>query len=126
MRVGGEMSSPEVPSSSIEDAQQARVILDAVVQAGLTARIAFSLVGGLAGRAYGSEDEELARLAQEAQQAAEEAKNADMSLDMALTGDGVDAVEALGQASRALARASEAFEVAGDVIGRLEEGNAGE
>lgn len=105
---------PQVPSS-IQDAQRTRVIMDAIVQAGLSARIAFSLVAGLAGQAHGSEDEDVLALAQEAQTAAEGAKNADMTLDMFFTSEDPDLPEALEDAASALKRAAEAYEVAARV-----------
>lgn len=105
---------PQIPSS-IQDAQRTRVIMDAIVQAGLSARIAFSLVAGLAGQAYESEDEDVLELAEEAQQAAEGAKNADMTLDMVFSSEDPDLQEALGDAASALRRAADAYEVAADV-----------
>lgn len=108
------------PGSGIEDAQRTRVVIDAIVQAGLSARIAFSLAAGLAGHASRSDDEQLMELAERAQQAAEGAKNADMSLDLALADDDRDAASALRDASTALDRASETFEVAAEIHERLD------
>lgn len=110
---------PSVPSS-IQDAQRTRVVVDAIVQAGLSARIAFSLTAGLAGQAHGADDDRAKELAETAQQAAERAKNADMALDMAFTRDALDPGEALREAGQALARAAEAYEVAADVHERLD------
>lgn len=112
--------TPPSASSSLEDAQQARVVVDAIVQAGLSARIAFSLVGGMAGRAHRADDEQVQALAERAQQAAERAKNADMSLDMALTGDEVEPAEGLREAARTLEQAAEAYETAADIHERLD------
>jgi hypothetical protein len=110
------------PRSSIEAAQQDRAVVDAIVQAGLSARSGFSLVGGLAGQASRREDAgEVRALAEEAAQAAERAKNADMSLDAALSGDGRPGGEALRDAARTLQAAADAYETAADVLDALDE-----
>lgn len=109
------------PASSIQDAQRNRVVVDAVVQAGLSARIAFSLVAGLAGQADSHPDDEVKEIAQRAQQAAEGVKNADMSLDMALAEGPVEAASALRDGAAALERAAEAFEVAAEAHERIDE-----
>lgn len=113
-------SRPPPTPSNIQDAQRNRVVVDAIVQAGLSARIAFSLLGGLAREAGRVDDDELKELTGQAQDAAERAKNADMTLDMAFMQDGVDGPEALREAKTALDRAADAFEIAADIHERLD------
>lgn len=112
-------SRPPPTPSNLQDAQRTRVVVDAVVQAGLSARIAFSLLGGLAGYANRVDDDRVKQLVQEAQEAAERAKNADITLDMAFTRDELEPAEALRDASQALSRAADAFEIAAEMHERL-------
>lgn len=98
-----------------------RVTVDAIVQAGLSARIAFSLAGGLVRDAAQTGDDELAPLVEEAQRASETAKNADMSLDFAFVDDDAVPAELLRDAAEALTAAAEAFEAAADLEAALSE-----
>lgn len=101
--------------SRIQEAQRTRVVVDAIVQAGLTARLAFSLAGGLSQEAHRLDPEAHAEAIQAAQQAAHEAKNADMTLDMVFVDDAPDLGQALRDAADALEAASQAYATAAEL-----------
>jgi hypothetical protein len=106
----------EEPRSGIEEIQQDRAVVDAVVQAGLSARMAYSLVGGMAGAVRSQlEDATRAReLVEQAQSKAEAVKNADMALDHPIAGDERGA-EQLREAAQALDQAAEAYRTAAEL-----------
>lgn len=108
------MSSPKAPRSGIEQAQRDRAIVDAIVQAGFSARMAYSLVGGMVSAAQQAGATEAASLVDEAQKRAEAAKNADMALDHPVAGDGPGADE-LREAAQALDQAAQAYRTAADI-----------
>lgn len=112
----------EEPRSGIEEIQQDRAVVDAIVQAGLSARMAYSLVGGMAGAARARlEDESQARsLVEQAQRTAERVKNADMSLDHPIAGEERGA-EQLREAANALEQAAEAYRTAAELAEAVSE-----
>jgi hypothetical protein len=115
----------DAPESGIEQIQQDRAVVDAIVQAGLSARMAYSLVGGMAGAVQTSlEDEDRARsLVEQAQRRAERVKNADMALDHPIAG-GEGGPEQLREAAQALDQAAEAYREAADLAEAVETTNA--
>jgi len=94
----------------IRNAQRERVVVDAIVQAGLAARMAYSLTGGLAGDLADRTGADHKDLLEKAQKRADRAKHADMSLDHPIAGD-PDA-DALREAASALETAAEAYRTA--------------
>lgn len=105
------MSSPEAPHSEIERVQHTRALVDAIVQAGLASRMAYSLVGGMAGAVKAVGVEDAANLIDEARQQAEQVKNADMALDHPIATENRGADE-LREAANALEQAANAYRVA--------------
>jgi hypothetical protein len=110
----------EEPRSGIEETQQDRAVVDAIVQAGLSARMAYSLVGGMAGAVRAQGVDEARTLVETAQRTAESVKNADMSLDHPIAGDERGADE-LREAASALDQAAEAYRAAADMAEAIDE-----
>lgn len=107
------MPSPQ-PESGIERIQRDRALADALVQAGLAARMAYSLVGGMVSAAQQAQATEASSLLDQAQQRAEQAKNADMALDHAIAG-GPPGPDAIREAAQALESAADAYRTAADI-----------
>lgn len=114
------MSSSETPTSGIEEVQHDRAVVDAIVQAGLSARMAYSLVGGMAAAVRAQGVDEARSLVEQAQRKAEGVKNADMSLDHPIAGDERGADE-LREAANTLEQAAEAYRAAADMQAAIEE-----
>lgn len=110
------------PRSGIEEIQQDRAVVDAIVQAGLSARMAYSLVGGMAAavRARVEDEGEARSLIEQAQRKAERVKNADMSLDHPIAGEERGA-EQLREAANALEQAAEAYRQAAELAEAAEQ-----
>lgn len=108
--------SSEEPRSGIEEVQKDRAVVDAIVQAGLSARMAYSLVGGMAGavRSRVADETQARNLVEKAQRRAESVKNADMSLDHLIAGDERGGEE-LREAASALDQAAEAYRAAAEL-----------
>lgn len=111
----------EEPRSGIEEVQHDRAVVDAIVQAGLSARMAYSLVGGLAGavRARLDDASQARSLVEKAQKRAERVKNADMALDHPIAGEARGAEE-LREAASTLDQAAEAYRAAAEMQEAIE------
>lgn len=118
------MPSSKTPESGIERIQHDRAIVDAIVQAGLSARMAYSLVGGLAGAVRAHGVEEARSLVEQAQRNAESVKNADMALDHPIADEDRGAEE-LRSAAQALDQAAEAYRTAAQMQEAIEDTNEG-